>query len=450
DDAAGLAISENMRAQIRGLDQAWRNAQDGIALIQTADGAMSTIGDMLIRVRELVVQAANDTYTSGYSSQRQMIQQEINQIMTEINSTTHRAEYNSMRLLGCCMAGLYFPPSVGYSPPSNGDGGGSPFFISLVCPLSSFHRTIDDIIYRDDMGGYVRQETAFVTAHAHRTQSVIAYFDVLYGDIVEFSSLLFQQNPSIWILTSPCGAVFNMRELLLDTPPSSPDDIVRRYVDSQGAAVAAEFFRADRGFTFGATLFLHGVTTSGRWRMELQSFLTYDVVLAQVNRFTPLLPDGTPIFPPPSVESRGVFESRRNRELWLQLGANSNQGINVTLPNINTRILGGINGDLSRIINVVSPSGQAISQQVDYLDHALDIVNKERAKLGAVQNRLEFTARSLLISSENLQDSESRIRNADIAREMMAFVKSNFLQQAAINILAQSNQNTEWILRLLR
>ncbi|MCL1882190.1 MAG: flagellin, partial [Defluviitaleaceae bacterium] len=102
DDAAGLAISETMRAQIRGLDQASINTQDGVGLIQTAEGAMATISDMIIRVRELMVQAANDTNT--YNN-REMIQEEIDQIMTEINQVTFRTQFNTRTLLAGGLGG---------------------------------------------------------------------------------------------------------------------------------------------------------------------------------------------------------------------------------------------------------------------------------------------------------------------------------------------------------
>ena len=113
DDAAGLAISENMRAQIRGLNQAFRNTQDGIALIQTTEGAMAGINDILTRVRELIVQAANDTNTID---QRRMIQQEIDQLLNEINCMTYRTEFNSTRVLGCSLAGVRFPRPGSISP----------------------------------------------------------------------------------------------------------------------------------------------------------------------------------------------------------------------------------------------------------------------------------------------------------------------------------------------
>ncbi|MCL1877539.1 MAG: hypothetical protein FWF80_01645, partial [Defluviitaleaceae bacterium] len=103
DDAAGLAISENMRAQIRGLNQAIRNAQDGISLIQTAEGGLASINDIIIRMREIVVQASNDTYTL---MQRTMLQAEIDQLINEIDSLSHRVEFNGKRLLARALTGV--------------------------------------------------------------------------------------------------------------------------------------------------------------------------------------------------------------------------------------------------------------------------------------------------------------------------------------------------------
>jgi len=173
-----------------------------------------------------------------------------------------------------------------------------------------------------------------------------------------------------------------------------------------------------------------------------------NVVRAVIPEYVP--DGGTPPPPPPQRPTLSLPIQTIPRKLWLQTGANSNQGMHVTLPTINTRILGGAHGDLRHIINVAIPNGQQISHQLTYIDNALDVVNKKRARLGAYQNRLEFTMRSLAISSENLSDSESRIRNADIAREKMSFVKANILQQTGIAMLAQANQNTQMLLSLLR
>ena len=138
------------------------------------------------------------------------------------------------------------------------------------------------------------------------------------------------------------------------------------------------------------------------------------------------------------------------RGLWFQLGANANQGVTLYIEALDAYALGlmGIAG--SPLINVLHESGVDISPILNILDAALSIATSQRAALGAMQNRLEFTSRGLSISSENLSDSENRIRNADMAREMMAFTMSNVLQQAGVSMLAQANQLPEAILQLLR
>jgi flagellin-like hook-associated protein FlgL len=136
--------------------------------------------------------------------------------------------------------------------------------------------------------------------------------------------------------------------------------------------------------------------------------------------------------------------------MWFQIGPNSMQGMILQLQGIHTGILGGGHGDLSMLIDVREGSGIPISRQLDFIDIAEGIVNGQRAQLGAVQNRLEFTRQSLDISSENLSAAESRIRDTDMAREMMRFTAAQVLQQAGISMLAQANQLPSSILQLLQ
>ena len=118
---------------------------------------------------------------------------------------------------------------------------------------------------------------------------------------------------------------------------------------------------------------------------------------------------------------------------------------------MHTQALGGIHGDLADLINVEQEDGQVISKLLySYFNYALHRVNMERAYLGAVQNALEHTIRSLGVSSENLQDSESRIRNADMAREMKQFTLHGILQQASMAMLAQANNASNAVLQLIR
>ena len=232
DDAAGLAISEKMRAQIRGLNQASSNASDGVSLIQTAEGALQEVQDMLHRMRVLTLQAGNDTLQQ---EDRDLIQLEVDQLIEEIDETAGRTQFNGRTLI---------------------DGSAS--------------------------------------------------------------------------------------------------------------------------------------------------------------------------------------------NIHLQVGANENQGIVFSISNMDAAALGVSN------VNIAVATGSAASAQLSAIDAAINDINVQRATLGAIQNRLEHTIRNLDVSSENLSAAESRIRDTDMAREMMSLTQNNVLSQAAISMLAQANQGPQSLLQLLR
>ncbi|MCL2578060.1 MAG: hypothetical protein FWE27_08425 [Defluviitaleaceae bacterium] len=139
-----------------------------------------------------------------------------------------------------------------------------------------------------------------------------------------------------------------------------------------------------------------------------------------------------------------------NNAMWFQIGANATQGTILQLKGIHTGILGGGRTDLSLLIDVRESNGIPISEQLKIIDIAEGIVNAQRAQLGAVQNRLEFSRQSVDISSENLSEAESRIRDTDMAKEIMRFTQAQVLQQAGISMMAQANQMPEAILQLLQ
>jgi len=145
-----------------------------------------------------------------------------------------------------------------------------------------------------------------------------------------------------------------------------------------------------------------------------------------------------------------LLAENKIKNAFQQPNSNSNQGMFVPIEPMTIEALGLRDATGNGLINVFQASGEDISQLIDILDDALLYVTRERAKMGAKQNHLEYTARSLAISSENLQDSESRIRNADMAREMMALTKQQMLQQAGVSMLAQANQRVEGLVGLLR
>jgi len=141
-------------------------------------------------------------------------------------------------------------------------------------------------------------------------------------------------------------------------------------------------------------------------------------------------------------------ERDRGLPLWFQLGANTGQGILVGINGMTTKDL-GYPHDLWNLIDVENPSGIPISEQIDTIDNALTYVTRERSFLGAVQNRLEFSQLNLDVASENLNTANSRVRDADMALEMMRLTQANVLQQAAVTLLAQANQAPQAVLQLL-
>jgi hypothetical protein len=154
--------------------------------------------------------------------------------------------------------------------------------------------------------------------------------------------------------------------------------------------------------------------------------------------------------PPPPPPSAPALVRTGGFGLWIQSGANASQGMHVHIESMSAQSLGLRDINLNITIDVRQNDGINISPLIDIADNALVYVNRERANLGAKQNRLEHAARSLLISNENLQDSESRIRNADIAREMMTKTMQTILQQSGIAMLSQARQLTDMVLQLIR
>ena len=141
---------------------------------------------------------------------------------------------------------------------------------------------------------------------------------------------------------------------------------------------------------------------------------------------------------------------RESNGLWLQLGANAGQGLNVGINGMSTRHLGYQGDDLINLIDVKQANGEQISSQLSFIDHATSYTNRERAYIGAVINRLEFTMSNLDISSENLSSAKSRIKDTNMALEMMKLTVADILQQAATSILAQANQSPQIVLQLLQ
>jgi len=525
DDVAGLGIAEKMRAQIRSIDQASLNAQDGVSLIQTAEGALSSIGDMLIRTRELLIQAANDTNVHDPSmldqSDRARIQTEIEHIMFEINSVAYRTEFNTRALLdgslsveGAIRGGDWH--SVETITMNSAaqlqtldeflrTTANDPFLGSFEQLLHVIGADISDLNASDWLAMHVASNFAGLENALDYAMGV--EFDAngdpvpgtgRWGEQLENrASLQFGNanellNAFVQGLTNP--NVFRPGDMGTNMP-QSPFTSWQDFVDNADGNVGASTFSRALSESGGEPLYRALIRAEFH---DLDQFSTFNDVRNIFYRmgggWTTGLPDdiaaalnqtdvGNPrswlqlrmgddgasgltdtdlwdafsrryIFADVTLEDRQIWranehERERGRPLWFHIGANSGQGIHMGINAMNTRALGDP-FDLSELIDVERVDGRPISEQVEYIDHALMRANRERAHLGAVNNRLEFTMQNLDVASENLNAAMSRIRDADMAKEMMRFHQANIMTQAAVAMVAQANQSPQAVLELLQ
>jgi flagellin len=375
DDAAGLAISEKMRGQIRGLEQASRNAQDAISLIQTAEGALNETHSILQRMRELAVQAASDTNTNV---DRGEIQKEINQLTSEINRIGNTTEFNTQKLLN----GSKTTSTTGTAP-GQVTVGGLTFDFSATSALNG---------YTIELGTVADGTTESATIDTANKKII------LNGDFDD-------------------------------------SDLSGTYSSAANVKTAIESALNAAGGSFsGITVTVGGSATT-----------------TASGTASAALSGGT---------DAGVG-------LQFQIGANENQSMTLEIEDMRAGALGitstagtagftatntvtdGTNNSAVEAALDVSTATNAAAA-VTKIQAAIDKVSAERSKLGAYQNRLEHTINNLGTSAENLTAAESRIRDVDMAKEMMEFTKNNILSQAAQAMLAQSNQMPQGVLQLLR
>ncbi|MCF6093421.1 flagellin [Microaerobacter geothermalis] len=405
DDAAGLAISEKMRGQIRGLEQANRNAQDGISLIQTAEGALNETQAILQRMRELAVQAANDTNTAD---DRAEIQKEIDQLTQEIDRIGNATEFNTKKLLnGSATVSANISDSDGTDSSELVIVGGT------GDTQAGASITIDDI------------------------NAATAASDVTTATFANASTTL--SGPSVLTIN---GTQFsfdstNTVQNVLDTINNAGIGVTATFTDGAGITISSNNVGSAASFTVStATGDFVGIGSATGTDASLTAgytgFTQYtakgDVITIQDGSAKGLsfkLASGGDLDPTNDT----TITVANNGGLFMQIGANEDQNMYVSISDMRSAALGVSGIDVSTQSNANSA--------ITTIDDAIKTVSSERSKLGAYQNRLEKTINNLSTSAENLTAAESRIRDADLAKEMMAFTKNNILQQAAQAMLAQ-------------
>lgn len=372
DDAAGLAISEKMRGQIRGLNMASKNAQDGISLIQTAEGALNETHDILQRMRELAVQSANDT---NVKVDRAELQKEVDQLSQEISRIGNTTEFNTQKLLDGSFSGTFH---IGANEGQN---------------------------LKLDVGD-MRGLKLGVAGAVKYTESA-DYTKTGNQDIAD-------------------GTYYVDGTDLKDAEGT----VVASYATGTWTAKVGE---GDDTFKFTQTVDSGTITIKDGKATGTAEFTN---TALQAGEYTINTTDKT------IVDANGkVFATSADNITFLAADGTTEVLKLEAAPTADIKIaVGGT--DIS--------SQTVASKAITTINNAIETVSAERSKLGAYQNRLEHTIRNLDTSSENLQAAESRIRDIDMAKEMMTFTKNNILQQAATAMLAQANQAPQSVLQLLR
>lgn len=377
DDAAGLAISEKMRGQIRGLDMSSKNAQDGISLIQTAEGALNETHDILQRMRELSVQSSNDTNTT---TDRKELQKEVDQLSQEISRIGNNTEFNTQNLLDGNFKGTFH---IGANENQN---------LKLdISDMRGLALGVAGTSKIDLDGTYTAAGTANEIADGEYTVSGTDLKDSK-GTIVAKTA----DGGLTW--TSELGAKGDQFTFTQKVDSGT--------VKISGGKVTgtAEFSNTDLQAGDYTIKFSAGASTLTDSNGNVIGTSTDDMTFKSA--------DGTKTF------------------LTLDAAVTADTKVSV----------GGI--DIANQTNA--------NKAITTIDKAIQNVSAERSKLGAVQNRLEHTINNLGTSSENLTAAESRVRDVDMAKEMMAQTKNSILSQAAQAMLAQANQQPQGVLQLLR
>ena len=511
DNAAGLAISEKMRSQIRGLTQATANSNDAISLIQTAEGGLQETEDIMQRMRELAVQSANGTYTD---EDREQIQYEVDALKAEVDRISQATEYNEMKLLDGSLGGAGGSNTeygakygsvdgdlmgttitttssiqgvqIKFTTGASGAGGenavwsddGKTLTVNLDKTQSYTDDKINELIknasqqkttaqsnpipnltYKTKAGvisGALAdgEETTSTAAGLRSTGSfsVTAYMQngsaadkklENAGDKIQFTANTYGDTATT---EGTFKAVKIATDVALGSEKVTIQDGEDRVYPDGGNTASAE------------SITLHLATGNAYTEKDIEKILAkagYDYSISITDDEKP---DGDKVFYANKAikeddatnhnitTGAGVGKDAINgtgEGLTFQIGANGveDQRLTVNVDDMGTRALG--------IAGLSVAKQDDANDAINKIDDAIKTVSTQRAKLGAVQNRLEHTVNSLNTANENLSAAESQIRDTDMASEMIKYTKSNILQQASQSMLAQANQQPQGVLQLL-
>lgn len=454
DDAAGLAISEKMKGQIRGLDQASRNAQDAQSLGQTAEGALSQTTDILQRMRELATQSASDTNTS---SDRQNIQQEVDQLAKETTRIANTTEFNKQNLLAgglndTFQIGANAGQTVGLQVNAmDAKSLGVARNINQVSAVTAGATTLPTTsIGNSDLGsGLTAQTYNLVVTHTAASVSGISNTTtgVATDNGTAYTGAQDQANVQFRVDAVDAPATGKV------TAASYSTDGGQTWTAASVNSAGADGIISYQGATIKVATAVgnaQGQTVTASFNAKKDSIQLQDSTAVNI---------GSAVTAYSNQSSITVGDAATGRTMTINsasLGSLTSGTANVTVATqqSSAAVIGANNSITTQAVAQagidVSSSSAAATNAITTIDTAIQKVSSERAKLGAFSNRLDNTVNNLNTSSQNISDAQSRIANVDMAKEMMSQSKSSVLAQAAQAMLAMANQQPQQVLQLLR
>nr|WP_300858973.1 flagellin [uncultured Acetatifactor sp.] len=398
DDAAGLAISEKMRKQIRGLTQASANAQDGISAVQTAEGALTEVHDMLQRMNELAVKAANGTMSE---SDRAAIQSEVDQLVTEIDRVSNTTKFNETYLLKG----------------SNGGTAGKLTYKLATAAMNSAGVTSD--INFDGKTGTASKAMTSVSNLALNGTTVPG------GGTSQIAS-------QVSTTTSISGKAIKIGQTTYLFVSNTTKTNAASTASKLSVNAAVEKLNEAANVTGG----------------DLKAFSSMDAMMAAIKheygediKTVTSYTEGSTV----KLKFEAFADVNDAIDLSLHVGADSSDDnkIAMNIAQMSARGL-GVNG-----LDLSGDNDKKATAAIDVIADALQKVSDQRATLGAIQNRLEHTIANLDNVVENTTAAESQIRDTDMATQMVTYSNNQILAQAGQAMLAQSNQSNQGVLSLL-
>ncbi len=519
DDAAGLAVGERLRAQINGANQAWRNTNDSVSLLQTADGSLSKINDMMQRMRELAVQANNATLQA---SDRQALQAEANQLTQEISSIAKKAEFNGQNVFSQADASIggdkdrravldglklgwleeseqrikKFYGIVGdgaltmdvnlnssdgaggklayvsttavggngqwqnitlnldmadFTPPNLPNGGSAPYYNDRIIAHEMVHAEMSRSMDFNSLPNWFKEGAAeFIHGADERLNADYAGGGGWAAMIAAFNADSVAASAGY---SAGYAALRYMHDKIKAAGGAGVKDIMTYLSNNAGSTLDQALTNASHGAFANLAGFQTAFQTNGNAFVAAMNLTNADtgaiggadtdggtvlsatdVLLDRGQRAGSNVLDGFKLNFPTQGGGSTV------KEYQFQVGANADQTIKTQIQSFSAISLGIDDIDLVQLPTFA----------IAHLDEALDFVNRQRANIGAVLNRLDATATNLQINAENTSAARSRIMDADFAQESAVLTRQQILTQAATAMLSQANSQPNMALSLLR